>query len=378
MGGRLSILALEPYYGGSHRAFLDTLVRHSRHEFRLLTLPARKWKWRMRGAAIWFAQVLAEDRPRGVDLILTNDMLSVADLRALLAGGWGEVPLVCYFHENQLTYPLAEHAQRDFQYGFTNITSCLAADAVWFNSRFHLEAFLAAAAGLLRRMPDYVPEGILDEIRGRASVRYPLVEMDQSLTLQKRRRNAAEPLRILWNHRWEYDKNPEPFFEAVIRLDEAGHDFRLVIVGETFREAPAVFAGSWERLRAKLEQAGYVKSRSEYLASLAGCDVVVSTSVQENFGIAVLEAIAAGCQPLLPQRLSYPELIPERYHPICLYRSDEELPERLARLANDGQHECTGELRAAIVERFSAERSISAYDEAFEHVVEAAAGQRRP
>ncbi len=378
MGDRLSILVLEPYYGGSHRAFLDTLVRHSRHEFRLLTLPARKWKWRMRGAAIWFARALHKDRPRRVDLILTSDMLSVTDLRALLAGGLGEVPLVCYFHENQLTYPLGNEGQRDYQYGFTNITSCLAADVVWFNSRFHLEAFLEAAAGLLRRMPDYVPAGILDEIRGRASVRYPLVEMDQPRAAPRRQPNPAEPLRILWNHRWEYDKNPEPFFDAVIRLDEAGHDFRLVVVGETFREAPAVFARSWERFSAKIEQAGYVESRADYLAALAGCDVVVSTSVQENFGIAVLEAIAAGCQPLLPNRLSYPELIPERYHPVCLYRNDEELPERLASLAKDGRHESAGELRAAIVERFSAERNIADYDEAFEDLVGAVPGQIRP
>ena len=55
-GDRLSILALEPYYGGSHRAVLDALAAHVDADWHLLTLPARKWKWRMRGAAITFAE----------------------------------------------------------------------------------------------------------------------------------------------------------------------------------------------------------------------------------------------------------------------------------------------------------------------------------
>ena len=51
----MKILALEPYYGGSHKAFLDGWIESSRHQWDLLTLPANKWKWRMRAAAIEFA-----------------------------------------------------------------------------------------------------------------------------------------------------------------------------------------------------------------------------------------------------------------------------------------------------------------------------------
>ena len=41
---RLRILALEPYYGGSHGAFLDTWAANSAHEWTLETLAARHWK----------------------------------------------------------------------------------------------------------------------------------------------------------------------------------------------------------------------------------------------------------------------------------------------------------------------------------------------
>ena len=56
----LNIAVIEPYYGGSHAAFVDTFVQHSRHRCHLFKMPARKWKWRMRGAAIWFAEELAK------------------------------------------------------------------------------------------------------------------------------------------------------------------------------------------------------------------------------------------------------------------------------------------------------------------------------
>lgn len=373
MARKLRILALEPYYGGSHRAFLDTLVQHSRHRFTVMTLPARKWKWRMRGAAIWFAQKLVQTPPEHVDAILTSDMTSVADLKSLLAGGLRDVPLICYFHENQLTYPLPDESDRDFQYGFTNITSCLASEAVWFNSRFHLHGFLEAAASLLRKMPDYVPEGIIESIRRKAAIMYPLVDCG-SAHANRDQHGISRPVhtvRILWSHRWEYDKNPESFFKTMIRLNESGYDFRLVIVGERFRETPRVFAESWARLAPKIEHAGYVKSRSDYLSMLAACDLIVSTAIQENFGIAVAEAMACGCRPLLPDRLSYPELIPERFHRECLYRDDKELYEKLARLIENKDNLYLHAVRASIMEWFSAERNIEMFDTTFERLVEA-------
>ena len=38
---------------------------------------------------------------------------------------------------------------------------------------------------------------------------------------------------------------------------------------------------------------------------------MLSTARHEFFGIAVAEALRAGCLPWLPARLSYPELLPE-------------------------------------------------------------------
>jgi glycosyltransferase involved in cell wall biosynthesis len=317
----------------------------------------------MRGAALWFAEQLDRGGD-SADLILTSDMLNVADLGALLPSPLRCVPVLTYFHENQLTYPLPDEADRDFSYGFTNITSAMTSQAIWFNSRFHRRSFLDAAAQLLRRMPDHVPDRVVDTIAARSVVMYPLIETPPEPDAHQRQ---PGPVRLLWNHRWEYDKNPEEFFQAIISLADNGHDFRLLILGEQFREAPKVFAASWPRIQSKLEHAGYLPTRDAYWTTLASCDVVLSTAIQENFGLAVAEAIAAGCTPLVPDRLSYPELIPEPYHAPCLYRDAEDLLKRLIDHARGHADRVPG-LAAEIRGRFGVVPNIARYDTALQAV----------
>ena len=320
------VLFIEPYYGGSHRAFADGWREHSRHRVRLLTMPARKWKWRMRGAALYVADRLPPEPP---DAIVASDYLDLAALRGLRPDWTAHVPCVAYFHENQLTYPLPDEDERDYQFGFTNVTTCLAAGRALFNSRYHMESFAEAAEALLRRMPDCVPEGIGERIRRRAEVVPVGVNLAAIDALRPETPHRTGPIRILWNHRWEFDKNPDEFFAVMEQLDEEGLDFELAVVGETFRTAPPAFERARRRLAHRLTAFGYVESREQYLRRLLESDVVVSTAIHEFFGIAVVEAIRAGCAPLLPDRLSYPEILPSELHQAHLYRTPRELRERL-------------------------------------------------
>ncbi len=373
-GRSLRVLVLEPYYGGSHKVFVDTVLAECAHDTTLWTLPARKWKWRMRGAAIWFAQQLREvDEP--FDVILANDMLSVADLRALLPKDHREARIVCYFHENQLTYPMTDESERDFQYGFTNITSCLASDKVWFNSGSHREAFIAAAEALMKKMPDHVPQGVVEAIRQKSGVIYPLVSsawlqddetqppeddalppedetllseddaqlpVDGAMAVQSDlrepdiRQDGAKPRVVLWNHRWEYDKAPEVFFEALFELSDRGVGFGVIVLGEAFRESPGIFEVAQEKLVSHILHWGYAPNPEAYRKLLLASDIVVSTAIQENFGYSVVEAMLCGCCPLLPNRLSYPEIVPDWLHGECLYE-DGDLAGRLEKwLSSDG------------------------------------------
>ena len=138
MTTQLKFLFLEAFFGGSHREFAEGLISHSRYRIDLVTLPARFWKWRMRGAALYFVKKVSSlDKYHG---LITTDLMSLADFKALSNGICP--PALVYFHENQFTYPLAPGERMDYQFGFTDITTALASDRVIFNSQTHRDAFL--------------------------------------------------------------------------------------------------------------------------------------------------------------------------------------------------------------------------------------------
>jgi glycosyltransferase involved in cell wall biosynthesis len=302
----MNILALEPYYGGSHRAFMDGLIGHSRHKWQLLTLPAHKWKWRMRHAAIHFArdrQALVEASER-YDLLFCTDMLNLAEFVGLAPPGIASLTKVMYFHENQLTYPVRVPDERDYQFAMTNLTSGLAADCVWFNSDFHRVSFLTALEHFLKSMPDFQPMDAVEKIRGKSSVYPPGI-----FGLSPRAGRRRGPLRILWSARWEHDKNPEDFFEALKLLKASGSEFKVSVIGQSFRDRPRIFDWAKDYFDERIEHWGYQQTRTDYEQVLLDADVVVSTAKHEFFGIGVVEAIAAGAYPVLPRRLSYPEIL---------------------------------------------------------------------
>jgi len=302
----MNILALEPYYGGSHKAFIDGLSKVSKHTWTLLTLPAHKWKWRMRHSAITFASQAATliKKSQSWELLFCSDMLNLAEFAALSPVEFCSLPKVIYFHENQLTYPVRVEDERDYQFAMTNLTSVLAADAVWFNSRFHMDSFLEALTKFLKSMPDHQPFEAIEKIRAKSSV-YPPGIAD----FPCRPVRSPGPMRILWAARWEHDKNPEDFFEALGILKTENVPFRVSVIGQSFRDRPEVFEQAHCHFQEHIDLWGYQQSRDDYERALSQADVIVSTSNHEFFGIGVVEAIAAGVYPLVPNRLSYPEIL---------------------------------------------------------------------
>jgi len=355
----LHVLLLEPFYGGSHRDFADGLAAASTHEIMLHTLPARFWKWRMRGAALHFAEKVRQ--PERYDVMLTSTLLSLADLKSI----WGArcPPALVYFHENQLDYPLAPGESIDYQYGFTNITTCLAAERILFNSRYHSERFFHKLHELLRIMPDCRPDWIAEAIGSKTAVLYPGCRFSADDAESLSGGGKTEPPLIIWNHRWEFDKGPDGFFQALEAVEERGVDFRLALLGERFRRSPAVFSRATRRFEHRLAHCGYVESKAAYYRWLQRGSVVVSTALQENFGIAVVEAVRFGCLPLLPKRLVYPEIIPAALHADVFYTDLPDLVEKLVfALRRPQAFASQRALLSRAMERFAWDRRIEDFD----------------
>jgi glycosyltransferase involved in cell wall biosynthesis len=335
----MRVLLISPYHGGSHKSWAEGYRQYSQNSVDLLTLPARFWKWRMHGGAVTLAHrfLRSDSHP---DLILATDMLDLTTFLALTRQRTSNVTVVVYMHENQLTYPLPKDrstgpmrrqlGERDRHYAFINYVSMLPADRVFFNSRYHHDSFFDALPNFLKHFPEY------NELRSVAALREKSEVLPVGIDLRRLDQGAkyfeAAPVQgpplLLWNQRWEYDKNPEDFFSALITLAGEGIPFRVALCGQQYGKQPAVFSNGQARLGDRIVHSGYA-SAEKYARLLWEADITLSTAVHEFFGISIVEAIYARTFPILPARLSYPEILPDSHHPFCRYTGQDELITRL-------------------------------------------------
>jgi len=353
------VILIEPFFTGSHKKWAEQLAANSHHDIDLLSLPGRHWKWRMHGAAITLAEKVLSllDRP---DLFLVTDMIQLSVFKALISSRFPKVPIAIYFHENQITYPWSQtdpdlNLRRDNHYGFINYTSALIADLVLFNSHFHMQSFLDSLPKFLHQFPDHKNLTTIETIKNKSKVLYVGINKPNLIVPRKEK----EPKTILWNHRWEYDKNPELFFKLLQRIKTDKIKFRLIVVGESTQKHPSVFNKAKEMFKEELIHFGYVDESEKYLQLLEQSDLLPVTAIQDFFGISTIEAIAYDVHPLLPNRLVYPEHIPDEHKGACLYDTEEDLYEKMKSFLTSSKPS----IDFSWVERYYWDNLIEAYDE---------------
>ena len=329
----MHILALDTYHGGSHKTFITNWQKYSTHQWSMHTLPAHHWKWRMSHSSVTFNQQLYRN-PDNWDILFCTDMLNLAEFIGLSSRKIQALPRVIYFHENQLSYPSQNPDQRDLHYAYINFTSALCADEIWFNSAWHKENFIQSLEQWLLRMPDFRPRKEINTIADKSLVHHPGIESD-CIAVEHKKPNDC--LTILWAARWEHDKNPQCFFKALSHLKNNNIPFKLNIIGSSSKTIPAEFIQAQQDFSDHINTWGFIENRDDYMHILQSSDVVVSTAIHEFFGIAVMEAVAAGCIPVLPDRLAYPETMggfKQSEYDFFYDGSDQDLTEKLTYIAS--------------------------------------------
>jgi glycosyltransferase involved in cell wall biosynthesis len=326
----VKVLLLSAYAAQSHVYWQEALLAmFPKWQWRVLSLPPRHFSWRVRGNPLYWALEERETLAAGYDLVIATSMVDLATLRGLVPR-LAVVPTIVYFHENQFEYPAVERKtdadgrlQRSnnlLEAQMVSLYSALAADRVVFNSRYNLTSFHSGCQALLKRLPDKVPAGIVSSLRDKSTVLpVPLKDAaqvaarDSSIWGDECIPYPQRALRLVWVGRFEYDKGGDRLLQILQHLELRGLHYDLAVIGQQFRHSPQEFKHIETQFAHRLVQFGYLESRSDYLAALAGADIVLSTALHEFQGLAILEAISAGCIPIVPQRLVYPEIIPEAY-----------------------------------------------------------------
>jgi glycosyltransferase involved in cell wall biosynthesis len=330
----MRILLLSAYDAVSHRQWREGLVAAlPEHNWAVLALPPRHFRWRIRGNSLSWGVGERSILKQPFDCLVATSMVDLASLKGLVPS-LANIPSLVYFHENQFDYPVSHTAHQGNDPKVVNLYTALAADRLVFNSNYNQQTFLNGVATFLSKMPDAVPAGIVDELAARSTV-IPVPLADDGFAAAQT--NKPDELTIAWNHRWEYDKAPEIFFQALQLLMERKVAFRVHMLGQVFRTVPDMFTEMRELLGAHVGQWGGVESREAYRDYLQQAHLVVSTARHDFQGLAVLEGVAAGCIPVVPDRLAYPEwFAPEYLYPSTPDDSESEaqqLADKLTSLA---------------------------------------------
>ncbi|MCA0892270.1 tRNA-queuosine alpha-mannosyltransferase domain-containing protein [Microbulbifer agarilyticus] len=313
----MRVLLLSAYDAESHKRWRRGLVAaFPGWEWTVLTLPARYFSWRVRGNSLsWAMGPERATLEQSYDLVIATSMTDLSALRGLVPA-LAALPTLVYFHENQFAYPKTGLAHQSVEPQILNLYTALCGDRVVFNSEFNRRTFLEGAATLLNKLPDCVPPQVMEHVATRSLV-MPVPLEQELFNFAYGSGGKPDYFTISWAARWEYDKGADRLLSILESLETAGVDYRLNLLGQSFRKVPSELIEIQDRFAHRLLQVGFVESLEEYRKILAVSDVFLSTAYHEFQGLAVMEATALGAIPLVPHTMAYPEIYPAS----CLYES---------------------------------------------------------
>jgi len=291
-----TILLLSAYRSNSHAAWADWLVNtFNEFEWIKLELPGRHFRWRIRGNPLSWLNKIPEKNP---DLILATSMVDLATLKGLHSH-LANIPCIYYFHENQFAYPTRSQQHNSVDPQMVQLYGALAADKLLFNSNYNRQSFLSGVDRLLNLLPDEVPKNLNSLLKNKSAILPVAISAIEQKTIK-------DPKLILWNHRWEYDKTPQVFADALHKLNKIDTDFKLALLGDRPIKKPASLLQIEKEFNDRII-INCKTSKEDYLRYLSLSSIVVSTAIHEFQGLSMLEAVSAGAAPVVPDDLCYKE-----------------------------------------------------------------------
>lgn len=316
----MRILLLSAYHSASHRYWCEGLMAAlPEFEWTLKTQPARHFSWRVRASGWLWGRSDDPDFEADYDLIIATSLSDIVTVKALCPA-LQPVPVWLYFHENQFAHPLSDQQYTDHQisWQFQSIQNALCADWISFNTAFNRDTFLAGARQLLKKFPEKLPGQPIDQLTQNSEVLpVPLTNRFHSHRAAPKHIN-----RIVWNHRWEWDKRPELLLSVLMALHGEGFDFELAMLGSGGGRKAGQFKKARERLREHIVHWGEA-DESTYSEFIRTAGIGVSTALHDFQGLAMLELAQAGATVVVPRRVAYPECLPGA----CFYEGSETDPE---------------------------------------------------
>ena len=167
-----------------------------------------------------------------------------------------------------------------------------------FNSEFNRSSFFNGVSDLIKKLPKNTLSQNIKDLN--SHVIYPGIEYPTYFETAK-----SSPI-LLWNHRWEHDKNPELFVKGLKFLQSKSISFKLIILGKGTekREVTSFFK---KNFKDELIHCGYVETRKNYISLISQATHIPVTSKHDFFGLSVAEAMSYGCFAILPNHQAYPE-----------------------------------------------------------------------
>ena len=318
------ILVVSAYDADHHQYWFHRLTEmYPSAQFTRIALPPVNFAWRQRGNALRIARDFADELSQDYDMLMVTSAVDLATLRGLVPC-LASLPTLVYFHENPFAYPDSSRPGSALDAQLTSMYTAIAADHCVFNSRHNLSSFMSGVAALLDKFPDEVPDGVVPSLLAKSSeTPVPLArDLFDGATMPR----SGDTIRIAWNHRWGFDKGPERLLAFAQALDASDVDAQLMLLGHRSDVTPSSLSELLEQFPHLISFNGFEGEREMYRARLAMADVVLSTARHDFQGLSVMEAVAMGCVPLVPDRLSYPEFFSQ----VPRYRSSPNAKEEAA------------------------------------------------